>query len=177
MQAQLLRRFFAPEYLVKKEHRLGELPSGRDAYRDVIRIALPSIAEMVLMSLIGSVDTMMVGGLGPQAISAVSLASQPRFLFMNLIMALNTGATAVISRARGMQDQQRANAILRQNMVFITFIAIFSTIVGFTLSEPLIRFMANGGLDDDVVREGAVYLRIQFAFSRCWPGPPGSPPV
>ena len=154
------------EYRKSRKERkvLPDTITSRELYRDITQIAWPSLCELFLTSLVSMVDTMMVGGLGPQAISAVSLASQPRFLFMNLIMALNTGATAVISRARGMQDQQRANAILRQNMVFITFIAIFSTIVGFTLSEPLIRFMANGGLDDDVVREGAVYLRIQFAF-------------
>ena len=65
VQGNVLKRLLAPEYLVKQEHRLGDLPDGKTAYRDVMRIALPSIVEMVLMSLIGSVDTMMVGGLGP----------------------------------------------------------------------------------------------------------------
>ena len=154
------------EYRKSRKERkvLPDTITSRELYRDITQIAWPSLCELFLTSLVSMVDTMMVGGLGPDAISAVSLASQPRFLFMNLIMALNTGATAVISRARGMQDQERANAILRQNMVFITIIAIFSTVVGYTLSEPLIRFMANGGLDDNVVKEGVTYLRIQFCF-------------
>ncbi len=156
----------AAEYRKTRQERkiLPDTITSRELYRDITRIAWPSLCELFLTSLVSMVDTMMVGGLGHDAISAVSLATQPRFLFMNLVMALNTGATAVISRARGMQDRERANAILRQNMVFITFIAIFSTVVGYTLSEPLIRFMANGGLDDSVVKESVTYLRIQFCF-------------
>ncbi|MBQ6256816.1 MAG: hypothetical protein IJJ60_09545, partial [Clostridia bacterium] len=61
MESNVLRRLLAPEYLVKQEHRQGELPDGKTAYGDVMRIALPSIIEMVLMSLIGTVDTIMVG--------------------------------------------------------------------------------------------------------------------
>ena len=148
----------------KKRKALPDTITSRELYRDIMQIAWPSLCELFLTSLVSMGDTMMVGGLGPTAISAVSLASQPRFLFMNLIMALNTGATAVVSRARGMQDRERANAILRQNMVFITFIAIFSTIVGYTLSEPLIRFMANKGQSEATIMEGVKYLRIQFCF-------------
>ena len=78
MQGNVLKRLLAPEYLVKQEHRLGELPDGKTAYRDVMRIALPSIVEMVLMSLIGSVDTMMVGNeLGAEALSSVGLPTSP----------------------------------------------------------------------------------------------------
>ena len=154
------------EYRKSRKERkvLPDTITSRELYRDITQIAWPSLCELFLTSLVSMVDTMMVGGLGHEAISAVSLASQPRFLFMNLIMALNTGATAVISRARGMQDQERANAILRQNMVFITIIAIFSTVAGLALSEPLIRFMANNGQSDTVIREGVTYLRIQFYF-------------
>ncbi len=154
------------EYRKSRKERkvLPDTITSRELYRDITQIAWPSLCELFLTSLVSMVDTMMVGGLGHEAISAVSLASQPRFLFMNLIMALNTGATAVISRARGMQDQERANAILRQNMVFITIIAIFSTVAGLALSEPLIRFMANNGQSDTVIREGVTYLRIQFCF-------------
>ena len=154
------------EYRKSRKERkvLPDTITARELYRDITQIAWPSLCELFLTSLVSMVDTMMVGGLGHEAISAVSLASQPRFLFMNLIMALNTGATAVISRARGMQDQERANAILRQNMVFITIIAIFSTVAGLALSEPLIRFMANNGQSDTVIREGVTYLRIQFCF-------------
>ena len=148
----------------KERKLLPETITSKELYQDIMRIAWPSLCELFLTSLVNMVDTMMVGNLGPSAISAVSLASQPKFLFANLFMALNTGTTAVISRARGQQDRERANRILRQNMVFLTFIGIISSILGYILAEPLIRFMANGGLEDAVVKQGVGYLRVQFMF-------------
>jgi putative MATE family efflux protein len=110
------------------------------------------------------VSVMMVGGLGASAISAVSLATQPRFIFLNLVMALNTGATALVSRARGMQNRDRADSILRQTMVLVTFVGLGSMIAGYYSSDWLIRFMSNGGLDENVIKAGTRYLQIQFLF-------------
>lgn len=90
MKMNLLRRLLAPEYLVKQEHRQGDLPDGKTAYGDVMRIALPSIIEMVLMSLIGTVDTIMVGNeLGAEGLSSVGLPTQPRMVLLCLFFALN----------------------------------------------------------------------------------------
>ena len=90
----------------RKERRaLADTIENRELYRDIIQIAWPSLCELFLTSLVSMVDNMMVGNLGDWAISAVGLATQPRFIFMNLIMALNTGTTAMISRARGRQDR------------------------------------------------------------------------
>lgn len=148
----------------KERRELPDTITNRELYHDIIQIAWPSLCELFLTSLVNMVDTMMVGGLGADAISAVSIATQPKFLFLNLIMALNTGTTAMVSRARGMQDQERANKILRQSMVLCTFIGILSALAGYLLAEPLIVFMANGGLDENVIRQGTIYLRIQFLF-------------
>ncbi len=148
----------------KERKQLPETITSKELYADIMRIAWPSLCELFLTSLVSMVDTMMVGGLGAGAISAVSLATQPKFVFMNLIMALNTGATALVSRARGMQDRARADAILRQSLVLITFVGLLSTIIGYWGSEWMIRFMSNGGLSENVIAEGTRYLRIQFLF-------------
>ncbi|MBR4703857.1 MAG: MATE family efflux transporter [Oscillospiraceae bacterium] len=154
------------EYTKSRKDRrsLPETITSKELYRDIVQIAWPSLCELFLTSLVSMVDTMMVGGLGGDAISAVSLATQPKFLFMNLFMALNTGTTAMVSRARGKQDRDEADRILRQSMVLVTFIGLASAFFGYLFSEPLIRFMANGGLEDSVIRESTGYLRIQFLF-------------
>ena len=148
----------------QERRTLPDTITNRELYRDIVQIAWPSLCELFLTSLVSMVDNMMVGSLGDGAISAVGLATQPKFIFMNLIMALNTGTTAMISRARGMQDRERADRILRQCMVLVTFIGVFSAVVGYALSEPMIRFMANAGLEPAVIRQGTDYLRIQFLF-------------
>ena len=156
----------AEERKSKKERR--QLPPGAESktlYKDIIRIAWPSLIELTLTSLVSMVDMMMVGnipGSGVQAMSAVSLATQPRFLFLMLIMSLNTGVTAVIARARGAGRHDEANDILRQALMMTFIIAIPATIVGYFTSEPLIRFMAAGGIADETIMLSTKYLQIQM---------------
>lgn len=144
----------------RKRQLPGNLTSS-DLHRDILRIAWPSFAELILASLVNMVDMMMVGTLGPEAISAVGLAMQPRFLLMSMIIALNTGATAIIARARGAQDNDRANDILRQGLIIATAIAILGTLIGTLGSKWMINFMAAGGMTKNTIDLGTTYFSIQ----------------
>ena len=162
MQGNVLKRLLAPEYLVKQEHRLGELPDGKTAYRDVMRIALPSIVEMVLMSLIGSVDTMMVGNeLGAEALSSVGLPTQPRMLLLSLFFALNVGVTAIVARRKGEERQEEANATLRNAMMLALGLSVILTAAAVVFAEPLLRLAGGDTAESEKVFTDAVdYFRI-----------------
>ena len=95
--------------MVKPDIQLGELPSSKEAYTTLFRLAAPSVAEMLLTSLIGMIDTVMVSGLGEEAIAAVGLTTQPRMLVMPIFVALNAGLTAVIARRKGEERRDDAN--------------------------------------------------------------------
>ena len=162
MQGNILRRLLAPEYLVKAEHRLGELPDMKTAYRDVMRIAMPSIIEMVLMSLIGSVDTMMVGNeLGAEALSSVGLPTQPRMLLLCLFFALNVGVTAIVARRKGEERQEDANATLRNAVMLALGLSLLLMGVAVIFAEPLMRLAGGDKAETDKVFTDAVaYFRI-----------------
>lgn len=162
MQGNVLKRLLAPEYLVKKEHRLGDLPDGKTAYRDVMRIALPSIVEMVLMSLIGSVDTMMVGNeLGAEALSSVGLPTQPRMLILCLFFALNVGVTAIVARRKGEERQEDANATLRNALMLAFGLSIVLMLAAVVFAEPLLRLAGGDTAETEKVFTDAVdYFRI-----------------
>lgn len=162
MQGNALKRLLAPEYLVKQEHRLGDLPDGKTAYRDVMRIALPSIVEMVLMSLIGSVDTMMVGNeLGAEALSSVGLPTQPRMLILCLFFALNVGVTAIVARRKGEERQEDANATLRNALMLAFGLSIVLMLAAVVFAKPLLRLAGGDTAETEKVFTDAVdYFRI-----------------
>ena len=162
MQGNVLKRLLAPEYLVKQEHRLGDLPDGKTAYRDVMRIAFPSIVEMVLMSLIGSVDTMMVGNeLGAEALSSVGLPTQPRMLILCLFFALNVGVTAIVARRKGEERQDDANATLRNALMLAFGLSIVLMLAAVIFAEPLLRLAGGDTAESEKVFTDAVdYFRI-----------------
>ena len=91
----------------------AEIPAGREMYKQYISIAIPSVCEMVLISLISMVDTVMVSGLGTDAVAAVGLVGQPRMIMLCLFFALNGGSTAVVARRKGENRREEANSALR----------------------------------------------------------------
>ena len=162
LQSNVIRRLLAPEFLVKQEHRLGDLPGGKTAYRDVMRIALPSIIEMVLMSLIGSVDTMMVGNeLGAEALSSVGLPTQPRMLLLCMFFALNVGITAIVARRKGEERQEEANATLRNALMLALGLSLIMMGLAGAFAVPLMRLAGGDTAESEKVFNDAVaYFRI-----------------
>ncbi len=150
-------KIFAPEGLVRPDRRLGELPTAKEAYQTSLKIALPALAEMIFVSLIGMVDTVMVSGLGTWAIAAVGITSQPRMIFLALFFALNVGVTAIVSRRRGENDREGANVCFSQSLLLTALLTIVMTIVAVTLATPMMQL---AGAKPDTLEASADYFRI-----------------
>lgn len=149
---------------IKKWRKSKTLPDGvtsKGLYRDIGIIAWPAMLELFLNQSASMVDQMMVGQLGTWAISAVGLSTQPRFLLISTVMAMNVGATAMVARFKGAGDRKRANNILRQAVLLNFFIAIFVSALFFIFARPIIKFM--GAEDGAVLLEATKYLKIQAA--------------
>lgn len=157
----IFRRFFAIDRMVKKEHLRGELPSSREAYGNLLTIALPSVLEMVLMSLIGSIDTAMVATLGEAQMAGVSLTAQPRMLMLCMFMALNIGVTAIVARRKGQGDQKDANQTLRNALVIVMIFAAVIMSIVLPLSRQL---MSLAGAKSDTIDFANTYFRVQAWF-------------
>lgn len=153
----VLRRVFSVEHMVKHGIRQGELPTTETAYKNLIQLALPAVAEMVLMSLIGSIDTMMVGMVGKEALAAVGLTGQPRMLMMSLFFALNIGVTAIVARRKGEGNQADANQTLRNALVLLMGMSVVMMALALTISRPLILF---AGAQPDTIDMADTYFRI-----------------
>lgn len=59
----------------------------------------------------------MVGGLGAQALAAVSIMGQPEMMMLVIARSLSTALTAIIARRHGEGDLGAMNAVLRQGLV------------------------------------------------------------
>lgn len=166
MLGAVIGRWFLPEYLVGREHRMGELPAAKAAYSDVMRIAFPSIVEMVLMSLIGSVDTMMVGNyLGAGALSSVGLPTQPRMLLLCLFFALNVGVTAIVARRKGEERKDSANATLRNALMLALGLSLFLTALAVTFARPLMILAGGDAAENGKILQDAVDYFIIMTYA------------
>ena len=152
-----IRQFFSVKSLLPASGPQGDVPSSSEAYRNLIRIALPSVCEMVFISLMGSIDTMMVGGIGTHAIAAVGLVGQPRMLILCLFFALNTGITAVVARRKGQDRQQDANVALRTSLTNALMLSLIMLALSMILAKPLMRL---AGAKADTIEDAEIYFKI-----------------
>ena len=107
--------------------------------------------------LFRSVDMMMVGGIGTNAIAAVGITTQPKFLMMSLVLALNVGTTVIISRRKGQNNQVGAQKALRNALVLSVVIAIITTLIGIVFARPFLLF---AGANLDYLADAILYFRI-----------------
>jgi putative MATE family efflux protein len=134
--------------------------TSKMVYRDIVRIALPSMVELILTQLASMVDLMMVGQLGAVALSAVGLTTQPKFLTMAMFMAMNVGATAMVARCKGAGNLNQANLMLRQAIMMTFILSSIAALAGYLFAERLIILM--GASDPAVLAGGAIYFKIQM---------------
>jgi putative MATE family efflux protein len=156
-----IRALFDVRRLIPCGEALGEIPENRQIYLDVIRIAWPSVIEMVTMSMIGFIDTWLVSSLGEKAIAAVGLVSQPRMLLMALFYALNVGVIAIVARRKGEDRQADANATLRNAMMMIAGLSFIMMALGLTFSTFLMNL---AGAQSDTLVDSRTYFEITTWF-------------
>ncbi len=165
---QALKRIFSTRYMLKEKDKVGEIPTSKEAYKKTFDLAWPSMTESVLVCLTGAVDTMMVGTISPEAISAVGITNQPKFILLALIFSLNVGITAVVARRKGEGNRDGANRCMKQSLIIAIILAILLFAIGNLVAEPLLRFAGAG---NDIIGDSVTYFRIImvgiFFYSIC----------
>jgi len=156
---KLINRLLATEYMVKPEKRHGEIPDSREAYGASLRIALPAVVEMVSMSLMGMIDTIMVGRLDAHgvAVASVGLTIQPRMIFLAIFFALNISVTAIIARNKGAGDMRAVRSCLKTALVINLILGVLVTVISVSLARPM---MMISGAQADTIAPATSYFRI-----------------
>ena len=73
--------------------------------KEIIRIAVPAVLESLISVVITTIDTRMISPLGSAAVSAVSMTTQPKLIFLLIFFALGTTASVFVSQALGKKDR------------------------------------------------------------------------
>lgn len=131
----------------------------RDALR---KLLIPLMAEQLLNTLMGMMDTIMVSRCGSAAISAVSLVDSINVLVIEVFAALAAGGTIICSFYIGRDNKKRANAAAEQivlvNIVLSTLLTLFAVL----FRVPLLR-LTFGKVEDAVMANSIVYFLITAA--------------
>ena len=120
-------------------------------------MSLPIIASMLVQALYNIVDSMFVARVSQNALTAVSLAFPAQQLMIGLATGTAVGVNALMGRALGARQQERADAVAI-NGVFLAFVGfVLSAVLGLTCRTAL--FAAQTDIAE-IIALGDDYLGV-----------------
>ncbi len=128
--------------------------------KEILKVALPAVGEMVLYMLIWVFDTMMVGNYGGQlGVSAVALSSELLYTFINILMGmgLSIALTSIIARAMGNKNISLAQNYANQGIKIGILISFIVTSTFFIFAENI---LSAANAEKEILTTSTAYMRI-----------------
>jgi MATE family multidrug resistance protein len=143
--------------------------SGRaQLQKRVWTLALPAVGEQLLALFVGLSDTFLTGHLSTQAIAqlgygradavaAVGVGATTVWVVLTLFFAVGVGATALVARAVGAQDQALSQKGAAQGII----LGLLAGILLAVLAQPMVHAITDVlGVQGDIADLAAAFLRI-----------------
>ena len=131
--------------------------------RNIIQLAVPAVLENVLVTMVFFADGLLVGWMrDPVALAAVSMGAQFGWIANSLFSAIAVSATAMVARYWGQRDYERARQVAGQTVVLALLSAAVIVALGMTVADEAMALM---GLEPEVARQGALYMRLILSTS------------
>lgn len=158
MKMSLLKRLIEPKQ---------EFPSERKRFSnaDLMKLALPVVAEQFLALLVGIADTLMISYAGEAAVSGVSLVNQLNNVFILVFSALAAGGSVIASQYVGSGDRENGVDAANQLLMITTLISAVLTAVTLLFGHSIFTALF-GTVEQDVYDSGMEYLKISaYSFA------------
>jgi len=126
--------------------------------RLLIRFSIPAIMGMTVNAIYNVVDRVFIGqGVGPLALSGLTIGFPIMLVIMAFSMLIGLGATALISIRLGEGRKGIAELILGNAVTLFVVFALAITVIGSIFLEPLLTFF---GASSEVLPYSKAYMRI-----------------
>lgn len=115
----------------------------KELVKITLNMAWPAVIESFFGAFVGLIDSYMVSSLGTDAVAAVGLTTQPKFVGLSLFFAVNVSVSALIARRRGEKKKDETNSILFSALTFIVFAAAVISILLVTFANEIISLCGS----------------------------------
>ncbi len=130
---------------------------NKKTVKTALNMAIPSIVESFFVALAGLVDSLMVSSLGANAVAAVGLTTQPKFMGLAIFLAINVSLSALVARRFGENKRNDANNILITALALIVGLSIVLSIVFVALAPQIMTLCGSSPETHD---SAVTYYRI-----------------
>ena len=109
--------------------------------KDLKKLYVPILIEILLTVSVGVADTMMVSQAGETAVSGVSCFNTIQNFLIALFSAFATGGSVVVGQLLGMKNYERAKNAVKDLMYLTLLVSILLSLSLIGFKEPLLRLI------------------------------------
>lgn len=135
-------------------------------YKTVLAISVPMMIQNGFTNLVNLLDNVMVGRLGTESMSGVSIVNQFLFVFNLMIFGAISAAGIFTAQYHGFGDDEGVRYTFRFKWIINLTAALLGVLAFSLLDEPLIDlFLHDGSQSGDLaltLSEGKRYLRVML---------------
>ncbi|MCK8817227.1 MATE family efflux transporter [Natroniella sulfidigena] len=144
---------------------LTEQSNLKEMRKSIIQLAWPAVLRMLLESIVGTIDIIMVGSLGAASLAAVDVSNRIVLLVVGSLTALTIGSTALVARYVGANDQQKVDDVIWQSLLIGFLLPLTLVVIGFLFADDMLRLMMilMEEVDPVILEEGSTYIKIVFS--------------
>ena len=139
-------------------------------YGKLLRFVMPSIIMMLFTSVYGIVDGFFVANYaGERAFASLNLIFPLIMILGSVGFMLGTGGNAVVSKALGEGDSEKANRVFSMLVYVTVIVGALLSVIGILLARPVAKAFVSGeesfSMQEraEVVEYCVVYARIILA--------------
>lgn len=129
--------------------------------KEFITIGIPAVLESLISVVVTSIDTKMIAPLGKKAVSAVSITSQPKLLFLCIFFALGTTVSIFVSQSLGRKDKEEANAYFHTVLRITILLSVVLGILLSVFAKPVILLFSK---QTETIDLSVQFFRIVMGF-------------
>ncbi len=133
------------------------LKQNKEYISTAMKIGVPSMVESFFVCLAGLVDSLMVSSLGAEAVAAVGITTQPKFMGLAVFFALNVSVSALVARRYGEKDRKGANSVLITSFWITLALAVVISALCVFFAPQIISFC---GATAETHADAVTYYRI-----------------
>lgn len=137
--------------------------SDHFSYKKLFAFIYPTVIMMVFTSIYGVVDGFFVSNfVGKTPFAAVNLIMPFVMVIGGMGFMVGTGGTALVSKAMGEGDGQKAKRYFSMMIYFTALLAVILSVVGIVFMRPVAHFL---GATDEMLEHSVLYGRIVIGFT------------
>ncbi|ADO77713.1 MATE family efflux transporter [Halanaerobium praevalens] len=123
----------------------------------LMRLSIPSIIAMAIQALYNVVDSIYVGRISTDALSALSLAFPIQIILIGIGVGTGVGASSLISRRLGENKKEDAVNAAEHSIMLSIFYGIIVAILGFLFSNQILELFTS---NQTLIDMGSEYIKI-----------------